>query len=82
MWPPGYSTHILQFFIICEAFTSKDAPSFLETGKCPTVPGPDGTKNARICPSGIAHAARLVSAGQYVDVHYRATEQFHNSSAT
>ena len=23
MWPPGYSTSILQVFIICEAFTSK-----------------------------------------------------------
>ena len=28
-------------------------------------------------PNGIAHAARLVSAGQYADVHCRATEQFH-----
>ena len=46
-------------------------PSFLETGKSPTVPCPDCTENARRCPNGIAHATRLVSAGQYADVHCR-----------
>ena len=53
------------------------APSFLETGKSPTVLGPDCMEDARRCPNGIAHAARLVSARQYADVHCRATEQFH-----
>ena len=53
------------------------APSFLETGNSPTVPGPDCTEDARRCPNGIVHAGRLVSAGQYADVHCRATEQFH-----
>ena len=45
--------------------------------KSPTVPGPDCTEDAQRCPKGIAHAARLVSAGQYPDVHCCATEQFH-----
>ena len=53
------------------------APSFLEIGKGPTVSGLDCTEDARICPNGIAHAARLVSDGQYADVICRATEQFH-----
>ena len=39
-----------------------------ETGKSPTVPGPDCTEHARRCPNGIAHAARLVSTGQYAHV--------------
>ena len=68
MWPPGYSTSILQV-IICEAFTSKVLLHFWS--------GPDCTENARRCPNGIGHAGRLVSAGQYADVHCRATEQFH-----
>ena len=55
----------------------QEAPSILETEKSPTVPGPDCTEDARRCPNGISHAARLVSAGQYADVHCRATEQFH-----
>ena len=50
------------------------APSLLGIGKYPTVPGPDCTEDARRCPNGIGHAARLVSAGQYEDVHCRATE--------
>ena len=53
------------------------APSVLETGKSPTVPGRNCTEDARIYPNGIVHAAKLVSAGQYADVHCRATEQFH-----
>ena len=32
------------------------------------MPGPDCTEDARRCSSGITHAARLVSAGQYADV--------------
>ena len=55
-------------------------PSFLETGKCQTVPGPDCTEDARRYPNGIAHVARLVSAGQYADVHCCATEPFHESA--
>ena len=42
----------------------------LDTGKSPTVPSLDCMEDARRCPNGIAHAARLVSAGQYADVHY------------
>ena len=68
---------ILQIFIIYEAHTSKLLLHFLETGKSPTVPGQDSTEDVRRLPNGIAHAARLVSAGQYADVHCRATEQFH-----
>ena len=56
------------------------APSFLGTGKIPTVPGPNCTEDARRCHNGIAHAARLVSAGQYADVHCRATEQLASSA--
>ena len=41
------------------------------------VPGPDCTEGARRCSNGISHTAMLVSAGQYADVHCRATEQFH-----
>ena len=58
-------------------FAKQGAPSFLETGKRPTLPGLDCMEDARRCPTGIAHAAMLVSARQYVDVHCRATEQFH-----
>ena len=47
-------------------------PSFSETGRSATIPGPACTEDARRCPNGIARAARLVSAGQYVDVHWRA----------
>ena len=39
------------------------APSFLERGKSPTVAGLDCKEDARRCPNGIAHTARLVSAG-------------------
>ena len=49
----------------------------LETGKSPTVPGPDCTEVTQRCRNGIAHAARLLSAGQCSDVHCRATKQFH-----
>ena len=52
-------------------------PSSLETGKSLTVPGPDCMEDARRCPNGSPHAARVVSAGQYADLHCRATEQFH-----
>ena len=33
------------------------------------MPGLDCTEDARRCPHGIAHAGRLVSTGQYADVH-------------
>ena len=46
-------------------------------GLSPTVPGTDWTEYARRCPNGIANEARLVSAGQYADVHCCATEQLH-----
>ena len=68
---------ILLVFIICEAVTSKVLLHFWKQEKNPKVPGPDCTEDARRCPNGIAHAARIVSAGQYADVHFRATEQFH-----
>ena len=42
----------------------KGAPSFLETEKSPKVPDPVCTEDARRCPNGIAHVARLVSAVQ------------------
>ena len=42
------------------------------------VPGPDYTEDDRIYPIGIAHAARLMSAGQYADEHCRGTEQFNS----
>ena len=41
------------------------------------VPGPYCTEDTRRCLNGIAHAARLVSAGHYVDVHCRTAEQLH-----
>ena len=43
-------------------------------GRSLTVPDPDFTEDARRCPNGITHAARLMSAGQYADVHCSATE--------
>ena len=55
----------------------RGAPSFLEKGKIPTVPGPDCMEDAERCPNAIFHAARLVSAGQYAYMHCRATELFH-----
>ena len=55
----------------------KGAPSFLETVRSTTVPGLDCAEDALRCPTGIAHAARLVSAGQYADMHCRVTEQSH-----
>ena len=48
------------------------APSFLETGKSPTVPDPNCMEDARRCLNGIAHASRLVFAGQYTDMHCHA----------
>ena len=53
------------------------APSFFGNRKRPTVPGPDCTEDVLRCPNRIAHAARLLSAGQYADVHCRVTKQFH-----
>ena len=73
----GYSTSILKVFIFFRSVYQKGVPSFLKTGKSPTVPGPDCTEDVRRCRNGIAHATRLVSDGQYADVHCRATEQFH-----
>ena len=77
MWAHGNLTSILQVFHHLPSVYQQGAPSFLETGKSPTVPGPDCTEDAQICSNGIAHAARLVSAGQYADVQCRATEQLH-----
>ena len=50
------------------------ARSFLETGESPTVPDPDCKKDARRGPNEITDPARLVSAGQYADVHCREIE--------
>ena len=50
------------------------APPFLETRKSPTVSGPDCTEDARRSTNGITQQG--LSAGQYADVHYRATEQY------
>ena len=47
----------------------QDAPSFLETGKSSKEPGPDCMEDARRCPNGIVDPPRLVSAGQYADMH-------------
>ena len=52
--------------------------SFKVSGKSPTLPSPDYTEDARRFSNGIAHAARLVTAGQYADVQGRATEQYHS----
>ena len=56
------------------------APSFLETGKSPMVSGSDCTEDVRRCPNGITHAARVVSTGQYADMHCHTTEQFHSKA--
>ena len=76
MGPPGYSTSILQVFIICEVFTSKVLLHFWKqknVRRCQVLT----TEDARRCPNGFAHVARLVSTRQYADVHCRETEQFH-----
>ena len=41
------------------------------------VPGPDCREDGRMCPSGIHHAARSVSAWRYVGVHCHGSEQCH-----
>ena len=46
------------------------APWFLKTGKSPTVPGTDCTEDARRCPNGIAHAARLVQLHETTFQHH------------
>ena len=49
--------------------------SILWHRKSPSVTGPDCTEDSRSCPNGTAHAERLVSAGQYAEVHCPITEQ-------
>ena len=46
-------------------------------GESPMVPGPDCVEDGRMCPNGIHHAARSVSAWQYVGVHCHGSEQCH-----
>ena len=79
MWPPGYPTRSQQRssgLHHLRRVNQQGAP-FLETGKSSTMPGPDCMEDAWRCPNGIADAARFLSAGQYADVHCRATEKFH-----
>ena len=41
------------------------------------VPGPDCMEDGRMCPNGIHHASRSVSAWRYVGVHCHGSEQCH-----
>ena len=80
MWLSGYSSRSWQHpsgLHHLQSIYQQGALSFMETAKCPMVPGPDCMEDGRRCPNGIAHAARLVSAGQYADMHCHATEQCH-----
>ena len=61
MWPPTAFFRSLSFAKLLPARRS----FIFVIRKTPTVP------------NGTAHAARLVSAGQFAEVHCRATEQFH-----
>ena len=69
--PCGRRQHSSDLYHLRSVY-QQGVPSFLETGKSYTVPGPDCPEDVRRCPSGIAHAARPVSVGQYADVHCRA----------
>ena len=41
------------------------------------VPGPDCREDGKMCPNGIHHAARSVSAWLHVGVHCHGSEQCH-----
>ena len=48
-----------------------------ERGKSPMVPGLDCREDGQMCPNGIHHTARSVSAWRYVGVHCHGSEQCH-----
>ena len=86
-WPPGYSTSPRQRAAGPRHADDEDlraagphhlhvvyrqgAPSASRRGESPMVPGPDCVKDGRMCPNGIHHAARSVSADTVRTWHHR-----------